>query len=158
MIPNQAHKMSSGSIVRQKAKDETPEGSHTMPDGTVMLDSEHEVDKHATHDQSSHGGGGRGGAPKLNNDTKTSRGELETAMESIQAERKDLSAERSGLDRELKQAKGQAKMATTSRARASAKTKIPKLESRLSAVDNSLSDLDSADEQTQLKLDELRFR
>ena len=85
MIPNQAHKMSSGSIVRQtpkieveveiepedENKDEAPEGSHTMPDGTVMLDSEHEVDKHDTHDQSTHGS--KGGKPSAGSTAQSMR-------------------------------------------------------------------------------------
>ena len=77
MIPNQAHKMSNGSIVRQA-----------------------EVHKHATHDQSSHGGG-RGGAPKLQPSSGSSN---EPQNEGIIPDT-DMKSASTKIDRQLKSAK-----------------------------------------------------
>ena len=173
MLPNQNNKLSSDSIVRATPKieieieseDELPEGTHVMPDGTVMPDSEHDMEKHleGKHDQSSHSKGGGGAkpasAPKLRNGSMSEqRYAIENEMKGLEDDWDEARSEQKQLDTEIERLKGQAKMATRPAVRREAQAKIPKLESRRSQVTENMADIEVELGDLQLELDEMRFR
>lgn len=129
-------------------------------DSLTKMEDEDDVEKHGTHDQSSHGkGGGKGGAPKLKQPTtkKPSRVELREKIKDIKRQKKDVMAEKSGLEREISQAEGQSRMASSASARSSAKAKLPGLTSRLSQVNENISDLDQEVADTETQISETGF-
>ena len=171
MLPNQNNKLSSRSIVRAMPKIEVeiemPEDE--LEDETEGMESddlmpEVEMEKHGTHDQSTHGGGRKkvptasASSSRQGMPTREQRYEIEMEMDGYRNDLKEYDSERDQLTRQIDRLKGQARMATKPSVRARAKAEIPKLENRRGQVFQNINDTKRELEKLQIELDELRFR